>query len=67
MEQAHRLCTVLTSLYIPYVDVGHVTDLIKDFTPLKLMCLNSSNIATVSPAIGQHVSICTFSPVKQVN
>jgi len=52
MEQAHRLSTVLTSLYLPYVEVGEVTDLMKDFAPLQLLCYSSCRIQSVSPAIG---------------
>ena len=53
MEQAHRLCTVLTSLYLPNVRVDTVTDLIKDFLPLTLLCFNGCNIHSVAPAIGE--------------
>jgi len=53
MEQAHRLCTVLTSLCLPSVEVGEVTELIKDFSPLTLMCFSGCNVQSVSPAIGQ--------------
>ena len=52
MEQAHRLCTVLTSLFLPCVEVGEVTDLIKDFSPLQLLCFSGCSIPSVSPAIG---------------
>jgi Leucine-rich repeat (LRR) protein len=53
MEQANRLCTVLTSLYLPFVQVGEVTDLIRNFAPLQFMCLQGCSIKSVSRTIGE--------------
>jgi Leucine-rich repeat (LRR) protein len=65
MEQAHRLCTVITSLYLPFVEVGEVTDLIQDFAPLKLLCFGGCKIHRVSPAIGALSSKLRFIDLRR--
>ena len=65
MEQAHRLCTVLTSLYLPFVEVGEVTDLIQDFAPLQLLCYGGCKIQSVSPAIGALSSNLRFIDLRR--
>lgn len=51
IEQAHRLCSVLTSLYLPFNEIGTLPDLMGDFTVLKCLNLFQCNITTVAPKI----------------
>jgi Leucine-rich repeat (LRR) protein len=51
IEQAHRLSSVLTSLYIPHNEITALPDLMADFTCLRVMSVFQCGIKTVSPKI----------------
>ena len=53
IEHAHRLSSVLTSLYAPHNDMTELTDLIGDFTKLGVLTLFSCGIAKVSPRVSE--------------
>jgi Leucine-rich repeat (LRR) protein len=55
IEQAHRLSSVLTSLYIPHNEIITLPDLMGDFTCLRVLCVAQCGIKTVSPKIS-HMS-----------
>jgi Leucine-rich repeat (LRR) protein len=57
IEQAHRLSSVLTSLYLPHLEIGSLPDLIHDFTKLQVLTLFQCGIANVSPRVSNMHSI----------
>jgi hypothetical protein len=55
LEQGHRLSTVLTSLYLPFVQVGEVTELIQDFAPV-CVCVR----ACVYVCVCMSIYVCLY-------